>query len=59
MDEPKPSDTGDDDALFDIEFRLLLEAVMLRYQHDFRDYAVASLRRRLRQAMEHLSLIHI
>jgi len=52
MDKPKPSDTGDDDALFDIEIRLLLEAVMLRYQHDFRDYAVASLRRRLRMAME-------
>lgn len=53
MDEPKPNGPGDDDALFDIEIRLLLEAVMLRYQHDFRDYAVASLRRRLRLAMNH------
>jgi chemotaxis protein methyltransferase CheR len=44
MDEP-------DTALFDIELRALLEAVYLRYQHDFRGYAVASLRRRLRQAM--------
>ncbi|RIK94571.1 MAG: chemotaxis protein CheR [Burkholderiales bacterium] len=52
MDEPKPNGPGDDDALFDIEIRLLLEAVMLRYQHDFRDYAVASLRRRLRLAMQ-------
>lgn len=51
MDEPKPGGP-DDDALFDIEIRLLLEAVMLRYQHDFRDYAVASLRRRLRLAMQ-------
>jgi chemotaxis protein methyltransferase CheR len=41
----------DDDALFDIEIRLLLEAVYLRYQYDFRDYAVTSLRRRMQQAM--------
>jgi chemotaxis protein methyltransferase CheR len=40
-----------DTALFDIEVRLMLEAVYLRYQHDFRDYAVTSLRRRMRQAM--------
>ncbi|MFG5409304.1 CheR family methyltransferase [Piscinibacter sakaiensis] len=32
--------------------RLLLEALMSRYQHDFRAYAPSSLRRRLRQAME-------
>ena len=38
-------------ALFDIEVRLMLEAVYLRYQHDFRNYAVTSLRRRMRQAM--------
>ena len=43
----------DDEALFDIEVRLLVEAVLLRYQHDFRDYAVASLHRRMRQAMAH------
>src|SRR5690606_10983852 len=42
-----------EDTLFDIEVRLLLEAVLLRYQHDFRNYAVASLRRRMRQAMIH------
>ncbi len=41
----------DDTTLFDIEVRLLLEAVFLRYQYDFRDYAVASLRRRMTQAM--------
>jgi chemotaxis protein methyltransferase CheR len=40
-----------DTALFDIEVKLLLEAVYLRYQYDFRDYAVTSLRRRMRQAM--------
>jgi chemotaxis protein methyltransferase CheR len=38
-------------ALFDIEVRLLLEAVYLRYGYDFRDYAVTSLRRRLQQAL--------
>lgn len=37
--------------LFDLEVRLLLEAVYLRYHHDFRDYAVTSLRRRMRHAM--------
>jgi chemotaxis protein methyltransferase CheR len=42
----------DDDALFDIEIRLLLEAVFLRYQYDFRDYAVTSLRRRMHKALE-------
>ena len=36
---------------FDIELELLLEAVYLKYQYDFRQYAVASLRRRIRQAM--------
>lgn len=40
-------------ALFDMEIQLLLEAVHLRWQHDFRDYAVTSLRRRMRQAMAH------
>lgn len=41
----------DEDRLFDLEIRLLLEAVYQRWQHDFRDYAVSSLRRRMRQAM--------
>ena len=39
---------------FDIELQLLLDAVYLRYQQDFRHYAPASLRRRVRQAMERL-----
>jgi chemotaxis protein methyltransferase CheR len=43
----------DEDALFDIEIQLLLEGVLLRYQHDFRSYAITSLRRRMRQAMTH------
>ncbi|MFT4172742.1 MAG: CheR family methyltransferase [Rhodocyclaceae bacterium] len=39
-------------ADIDIELRLLLEGVYLKYQHDFRHYAFASLRRRVSQAME-------
>ncbi|AKJ29848.1 CheR family methyltransferase [Caldimonas brevitalea] len=42
----------DDSRLFDIEIQLLLQGIYLTYQHDFRDYAVASLRRRMQQAME-------
>ena len=37
---------------FDYELRLLLEAIYHRYQHDFRHYAIASLRRRVEQAMQ-------
>jgi chemotaxis protein methyltransferase CheR len=36
---------------FEIEFQLLIEAVYQLYHYDFRDYAQASLRRRLRIAM--------
>jgi chemotaxis protein methyltransferase CheR len=34
-------------SLVDIEIRLLVEGVYLRYGHDFRDYALASLKRRV------------
>ena len=37
---------------FDQELKLLLEAIFFKYQHDFRHYAVASLRRRVSQAMD-------
>jgi chemotaxis protein methyltransferase CheR len=37
---------------FDIELKLLLDAVYLKYQHDFRHYSTASLRRRIEQAMD-------
>jgi len=40
------------DPDFDIELKLLLEGVYLKYQHDFRQYSVASLRRRMKLAME-------
>lgn len=42
------------DTAEDIEIRLLLEALFLRYHYDFRNYSFASMRRRLRQAREHL-----
>jgi chemotaxis protein methyltransferase CheR len=37
---------------FEREIELLLEAIYFKYQHDFRHYAFASLRRRLTRAME-------
>lgn len=40
-------------TLFDIELKLLLEGVYQRYQHDFRAYSIASMRRRIKQAVEH------
>ncbi|MDC7677676.1 CheR family methyltransferase [Asticcacaulis machinosus] len=36
----------------DIELRLLLEAIYLKYHYDFRGYAMASVKRRLNQARE-------
>lgn len=38
----------------DIEIRLLLEALYVRYHYDFRNYAMASVKRRLRQAREQM-----
>ena len=38
----------------DIEIRLLLEALYQKYHYDFRNYAFASVKRRLRQAREHM-----
>jgi chemotaxis protein methyltransferase CheR len=43
-------------ALAEIEIRLLVEAVFLRYGHDFRDYAPASLKRRVLQAQQKMGL---
>ncbi len=39
------------DRNFDIEMKLLLQAIYLRYHFDFRSYAGASMRRRLKTAM--------
>lgn len=38
----------------DIEIRLLLEALFLKYHYDFRNYAMASIKRRLKQARDQL-----
>lgn len=46
----------DTDKVEDIEIRLLLEALFLKYHYDFRNYAMASVKRRLRQAKQHLGL---
>lgn len=43
------------EAVEDIEFRLLLEAVFRKYHYDFRGYSTASLKRRLRQARERMN----
>jgi chemotaxis protein methyltransferase CheR len=40
----------------DLEVRLLLEAIFDRYHYDFRAYAMASLKRRLSQACDHLGV---
>ena len=40
----------------DIEIKLLLEAIFQRYHYDFRGYALASLKRRLKQARERFSV---
>lgn len=42
------------EMLEDIEIRLLLEALHQRYHYDFRNYALASIKRRLRQARDQM-----
>lgn len=39
-------------STFEIELQLLLDAIYLKYHYDFRGYALASLRRRVRTALE-------
>lgn len=43
----------------DIEVRLLVEAIYLRYSHDFRDYSFASLKRRALHAQNQLGYASI
>ena len=43
------------DRNFDIELQLLIDAIYLKYHYDFRGYAGASLKRRLRTAMDHFA----
>jgi chemotaxis protein methyltransferase CheR len=42
------------ERLFEIELELLVQAIYLRYQYDFRHYSRSSLRRRLSRALEQL-----
>lgn len=39
----------------DIEIRLLMEALYLKYHYDFRNYAMSSVKRRLEQACNHFN----
>jgi len=55
MDAEVDSRHAAENKKFDIEFRLLVDAIYHLYQYDFRDYAAASLRRRMRTAMGRLS----
>lgn len=48
------TDVPASDKIEDIEIRLLLEALFLKYHYDFRSYAMASVKRRLKQAREQL-----
>jgi chemotaxis protein methyltransferase CheR len=52
-------DTIPTEKIEDIEIRLLLEALYSRYHYDFRNYAMASVKRRLRQAREQLGFASI
>jgi chemotaxis protein methyltransferase CheR len=42
---------SDQNSIFDIEVKLFIEAVFLRYKYDFRQYGLASVKRRLSSAM--------
>jgi len=48
------SETHPSEKVEDLEIRLLLEALYVRYHYDFRDYSSASIKRRLRQAREQM-----
>jgi chemotaxis protein methyltransferase CheR len=52
-------DTLPTEKIEDIEIRLLLEALYSRYHYDFRNYAMASIKRRLRQARNQLEFASI
>ncbi len=47
------------DKVEDIEIQLLLEALYQRYHYDFRNYAQASVKRRLRQARDQMGFSSI
>ena len=43
------------DKIENIEIKLLLEAIFQKYHYDFRGYSMASVKRRLKQALQHFS----
>jgi len=45
------AETSPDSASFELELKLLLEAIYLKYDYDFRNYAQSSMKRRARAAM--------
>ncbi|MEO5353828.1 MAG: hypothetical protein H7835_11555 [Magnetococcus sp. XQGC-1] len=49
----------DHDAIQDIEIRLLLEALYERYGYDFRNYAMASLKRRIVHCLSECQFRHV
>jgi chemotaxis protein methyltransferase CheR len=51
IDQRTDSSSRDEVQDFEIELQLLIDAIYLKYHYDFRGYAEASLRRRLRTAM--------
>lgn len=50
---------ADAEQALEVEIKLLLEAIYLRYNHDFRHYAYPSLRRRIHRALRHMNLADI
>lgn len=52
-------DDASDGPSADIELRLLVEAIYLKYSYDFRDYSGASLRRRVRHAVQQFGVATI
>ncbi|WP_083748687.1 protein-glutamate O-methyltransferase CheR [Pelomonas sp. KK5] len=50
---------GADETIGELEIRLLMEAIYLRYQHDFRAYAPGLLRRRMAQARDQMGYEHL
>ncbi|HVL58363.1 MAG TPA: CheR family methyltransferase [Burkholderiaceae bacterium] len=51
MTDPAAADFDPD---FDLELHLLVQAILLKYQYDFTDYALSSMRRRVQQALTQL-----
>jgi chemotaxis protein methyltransferase CheR len=51
-------DPHEPEKIEDIEIRLFLEALFRKYHYDFRNYAMASIKRRLKQAREQLGFVN-